>query len=441
MKTQVNSFFFQSVHALLSKAGIFVLVFATGILSARFLGAEGKGIVAFFLAISTMVIPLGDLGVKQSTAYFLGNKHFKEKEILANLKAMYYVTSFLCLSIMVLIYAEMDIFQTYGYAIPLIFLSIIPFTLYERYAQGLLIAKKQIERVNYLSLAEKISTLVLLLGLIGALEWGVLGVGISFLIAKVFVFLLIIVWVGKFFNAKAKIDTLISKKTLQMGVVFSLALFIIQLHYRIDMIMLGRLQNDASLGIYSVGVNVCELLKEVPLSLGLVLFSRSTNWSIHDVKHSIEKTALLARFSFAILFVGAFLLAAFARWAIPFLYGNEFYNSTQVIYWLLPGMVILGVFLILNLFVAGQGKPQYSLYAFLPSLFLNIILNYFLIPKYDYLGAAAGSTISYTFATILYIWIVSRNYPISIKDLFIVNRNDVEYLLRTFYFQKKTVVL
>jgi O-antigen/teichoic acid export membrane protein len=441
MKNKGNSFFFQSVHALLTKAGIFVLVFATGILSARFLGAEGKGIVAFFLAISAMVIPLGDLGVKQSTAYFLGNNHFKEKKILANLKGLYYVTSLLCLLIMFLIYEGMNIFQTYGYAIPLIFLSIIPVTLYERYAQGLLIAKKQIERINYLSLAEKFSTLVLLIGLIGVLEWGVLGVGVSFLIAKIFVFLLIIIWVGKFFNAKAKIDSLISKKTLQMGVVFSLALFIIQLHYRIDMIMLGRLQNDTSLGIYSVGVNVCELLKEIPLSLGLVLFSRSTNWSIHDVKNSIEKTALLARISFTILFVGAFLLAALSRWAIPFLYGNEFYNSTLVIYWLLPGMVILAVFLILNLFVAGQGKPQYSLYAFLPSLFLNVILNYFLIPKYDYLGAAVGSTISYTFATILYIWIVSRAYPISIKDLFIVKWKDVEYLLGSFYFQKKTVIL
>lgn len=441
MKSKGNSFFYQSVHALFTKAGIFVLVFATGILSARFLGAEGKGIVAFFLAISAMVIPLGDLGVKQSTAYFLGNKHFKEKEILANLKGMYYVTSLLCLLIMFLIYEGMEIFQTYGYAVPLMFLSIIPVTLYERYAQGLLIAEKQIERINYLSLIEKISTFVLLIGLIGVLDWGVWGVGMSFLIAKVFVFFLIIVWVGKFFNAKAKIDFLISQKTLQMGVVFSLALFIIQLHYRIDMIMLGRLQNDTSLGIYSVGVNVCELLKEIPLSLGLVLFSRSTNWSIHDVKNSIEKTTLLARISFTILFGGAFLLAALSSWAIPFLYGNEFYNSTLVIYWLLPGMVILGVFLILNLFVAGQGKPQYSLYAFLPSLLLNVILNYFLIPQYDYLGAAVGSTISYTFATFLYIWIVSKAYPISIKDLFIVKWKDVEYLLGAVYFPKKTVFL
>lgn len=441
MKIKNNSFFFQSFHALLTKGGVFLLVFAAGVLSARILGAEGKGIVALFIAISTMVIPLGDFGVKQSTAYLLGNKHFKEKEVLANLKALYYVTSFLCLFIMVLIYEGMDIFQTYGYAIPLVFLSIIPVTLYERYAQGFLIAKKQIERINYLSLAERFSTLVLLIGLIGVLQWGVLGVGISFLIAKVLVFLLIIVWVGKFFHVKAKVDFLISKKTLQMGFVFSLALFIIQLHYRVDMIMLERLQNDTSLGIYSVGVNVCELLKEIPLSLGLVLFSRSTNWSIYDVKHSIEKTTFLARISFTILFLGAFLLAGLSGWAIPFLYGNEFYNSTLVIYWLLPGMVILDVFLILNLFVAGQGKPQYSLYAFLPSLLLNVILNYFLIPQYDYLGAAVGSTISYTFATILYIWIVSRVYPMSIKDLFIVNRKDVQYLLENINFSKKTVTL
>ena len=104
-------------------------------------------------------------------------------------------------------------------------------------------------------------------------------------------------------------------------------------------------------------------------------------------------------------------------------------------------MVVLSVFLILNLFIAGQGKPQYSLYAFVPSLFLNMILNYFLIPKYDYVGAAMGSTISYTFATILFVWIVSRAYPLHIKDLFMMNYNDTQYLLAQVFPQKKKVTL
>ena len=290
MKNKISSFFFQSLHTLFSKGGIFVLAFATGVLSARFLGAEGKGIVALFLAISSMVIPLGDLGVKQSTAFLMGSKQFGFENIVANLKALYYVTTLLCIFIVLLIYIGMDIFHTYGYAIPLVFLSIIPLIIYDRYAQGLLIANKQIERINYLALAEKITSLLFLIGLIGVMQWGVLGVGVSFLIAKVLVCFLVILWVGKFFYAKAKLDFLISRKTLQMGFVFSLALFVIQLHYRIDMIMLERFQGDASLGIYSVGVNVSELLKEIPLSLGLVLFSRSTNWSIQDVKSSIEKT-------------------------------------------------------------------------------------------------------------------------------------------------------
>jgi Na+-driven multidrug efflux pump len=56
-----------------------------------------------------------------------------------------------------------------------------------------------------------------------------------------------------------------------------------------------------------------------------------------------------------------------------------------------------------------MGKPQLSIYIFVPALILNIVLNLLLIPAYGGLGAAIATNISYLFGAIGY-WIVFARF-------------------------------
>ena len=63
---------------------------------------------------------------------------------------------------------------------------------------------------------------------------------------------------------------------------------------------------------------------------------------------------------------------------------------------LLPGVVVFSIFKVLNGYFSGIGKIKIIIYSFTPILFLNVILNFWLIPIYGINGAAISSTISYS---------------------------------------------
>lgn len=426
-----SNFLYQSLHTFSTKGVILILSFISGVLVARLLGPSGKGVIALFFALSAIILPLGELGIRQSTAFLIGQKKYHEHNIYANMMALFLVSSAACLLILAMIYSYNDFFNKYGFLITFLFLIMAPISLFQSCNNGILIGKKKIEKVNYIILCERLSAFVLLILFVYLFKYQVLGAVWSFFIGKLLSVGLIIVWLFNCIKIIPRFDRKIVGEMLRKGVLFATALFIIQLNYRIDMIMLGKLRGEFSLGIYSVGVNICELLKEFPMSIGLVLFSRSTNWKDTVSEDLLNKISFLSRTFLWVMAILGSLLATAAHFIIPLIYGLDFSASAKVIVILVPGIVILSTFLILNFFMAGQGRPQYSIYVFLPALILNVILNSLWIPKYDYLGAALSSTISYSFATFLFMLIFHKIYKVKFMDLIIPRKSDLKKLCFT----------
>ena len=59
----------------------FVIRFLTSLLVAVWLGAEGKGLYASVLLVPTILITLGELGIRQSIVFYLGRKIYSINEI------------------------------------------------------------------------------------------------------------------------------------------------------------------------------------------------------------------------------------------------------------------------------------------------------------------------------------------------------------------------
>ena len=61
-----------------------VLGFIQGVIVANYLGAEGKGVIAFYLSLYGIIFSISNLGIKQSAAFFLpkGLVNFIELKIL-----------------------------------------------------------------------------------------------------------------------------------------------------------------------------------------------------------------------------------------------------------------------------------------------------------------------------------------------------------------------
>src|SRR5947209_20511093 len=97
----------------------------------------------------------------------------------------------------------------------------------------------------------------------------------------------------------------------------------------------------------------------------------------------------------------AVLLAALLLVGVPVLYGPQFHATILLGFLLLPGVLALSVAKVTSAVTTGRGKPIYALYTGAITVPVTVVLYVILIPPLGALGAAIGSSISYTLATVL----------------------------------------
>src|SRR5690606_3485778 len=128
------------------------------------------------------------------------------------------------------------------------------------------------------------------------------------------------------------------------------------------------------------------------------IFSRSAG--AKDPYQFSIKVCRLLRFAGILILLASIILYFLSDFLIELLYGSEFLRSSLILKILLPGIFLMTIFKVLNMDIAGRGKPWLSMKAMIPAVMINIILNYLWIPKYEANGSALASTISYSFAAI-----------------------------------------
>src|SRR5699024_6855625 len=102
-----------------------------------------------------------------------------------------------------------------------------------------------------------------------------------------------IIVVSKLSVIKIKYINPIPQELFKRGIAFALALFILTLNYKIDILFLEKMVTSAEVGIYSVGTSLAELIWQLPAAISLVLFARSANSKSDNEAH--QRSAKLLR--------------------------------------------------------------------------------------------------------------------------------------------------
>lgn len=190
-----------------------------------------------------------------------------------------------------------------------------------------------------------------------------------------------------------------------------LASFSIAIYMRVDQLMLGSMVGDKAVGIYSVGVRLAEIWYFVPIAI-----SSSLNPAIIQSKQDGEENYyrriqkvlnLLVVLGYAVGIGTVF----FAKPAITLLYGSEYIDasSTLAIYVWTGVFVSLG--LIRGYWITIEGMLRFGFITTLLGASMNVLLNFFLIPRYGGTGAAIATVTSYAYSDYLILLI----YPPSRK--------------------------
>lgn len=401
---------------------------------ARLLGPEGKGTLTALFIVPNIVVSMADLGIRQSSAYFIGRKIYKVQDVISSSMLLWILTSILSV-IIVLLYYTSSLTTDYNLSLIFIGLAIIPVKILVSYFNGIIQGQLKIGNINVKVLLSFLVNLLGVILLVGIFNLGVVGAALVSLfvaLSSLFYFLTV---VRKTAKINIRYIKPIPQEMFKKGITFAVSLFILQLNYKIDIIILENMVSVAEVGVYSIGAHLAELIWQLPAAISVVLFAKSAN-SKSDLEASLRSARLL-RLSLAALFIVILIFGIVSNYFVTFIYGVEFQDAANVINILLPGVLMIVISKILHPSLAARGYPLYGLAVFIVPLIINIILNYILIPIYGINGAAIASTISYTIGGITYGIVYSRKENIKLRDLLFIKKEDFDVIIKSFKFSKK----
>ncbi|NHF61382.1 flippase [Flavobacteriaceae bacterium TP-CH-4] len=419
----MNSFNKDVASVGFSKVIIVVFGLLNSVLVARLLGPATNGIIDSFTVYTSLFMTIGSLGIRQATTFFVGKEKYLLEDIKKAIVFIWLFTSVISfLACFFLIYKFSSNGQNTTWS--LLAVAPLPFSLYNTYNSGIYLGQNKISNFNRINWIPVFVTFVSNTILLLVFNLKVTGVLIAVLIGNISITLVLIRKdnIIRYFNSWPEIK--IIKSMLSLGLVYAIALLTISLNYKIDVILLDKLSSAYEIGIYGKGVKIVEYLWQIPMLLSTIVFARSA--IAKNGKDFSFKVLKLLRFSFVIVGILSVVLFFMASFIVILMFGDDFTGSTTVLRLLLPGVVLMIIFKVLNMDLAGKGKPWIAAKAMIPALLINIVLNIVLIPKDGANGAALSSTISYSIASLLFLFFYLKEVEISFKEVWHLKKTDFD---------------
>ncbi len=406
------------------------VVTITGIVLPRLLGPQVLGRLNTYLALVTIVYSFTYLGMRSSLLIHLGKRGFDQAQIIGATFCIYFIS--VVLSTLVLLvfffYLSNDI---YSILIVILVCLLNPFEFVISYLSGFSLSQGKIRFFNRLQWLPKIIHLLGVLVLVGYFRMRVQGALLAIIIANLVTVVAVFRLVRPFDQGVQLLPfpVAVVRSLVRYGLVYALSFMIIRLNYRIDILILKRLAEIAEVGYYSLGANVAETIWQVPIAVGLVFMAESAN--AKDQAVVTRHLCLILRISLVIVFFAAILLYLIAPWLVTFVFGIKFAPSVPVIRTILPGILFFSVLKIMNSQFVGTGKPHFTVYALLPSLLVNIMLNLFLVPDYGGIGAAIATDISYFTGSFILVFIYAKTFSVKFSEIFTYRKSDFTIIWRS----------
>jgi len=391
----------------------------------RKLGPAGFGLYSAILVLPQVVISFAQLGMRASSIFHIGRKQYEQSEIAGSVLIVLALTSLLAILVTWAGFLFLNEESYTGLYIVLVLLS-LPFRMAMAYLGGIFLGREQIGRSNFINWFAEFLHLLAVIIFVWLLDRGIAGALLGMLASHAVITIWALYTINKEIGIRMKFHADVMKSLLSMGVLFAMTFGIIQLNYRIDILLLQELSTMDEVGFYSLGVSIAEKLWQLPLAIGVVLMSRTAN--AQDQELINRMTARLVRVSLVVIIIASAMLFLFSQWLVPVIWGEKFRASIPTVQYILPGIIFISVYRILHSRLAGIGKPQYSMFVFAPALVLNILLNLWWIPRHGAFGAVMATNVSYTLGTLAYIFVYSKIVKMPVAEIIRYRKDDFAFI-------------
>jgi len=224
----------------------------------------------------------------------------------------------------------------------------------------------------------------------------------------------------KYFPKKLVIDRKFVVFLFQFGCFAMLTKLLIELNYRIDVLMLKFFVPYAEIGLYSAGSKLAQYVWLIPDAFKEVIYARTAKSdAVSEIKFVLKLNLSIT------VFVIIFILL-FGKAIIYLLFGTEYtaaYSVTCIIFFGIPSMVLYK--LISPLYMAN-GKQKKCFCILLASVIANMTANLIFIPLIGKFGAAVSTVLSYSVCGCIFYISFIRDYHLRWYEGFLYSKEDIQ---------------
>jgi O-antigen/teichoic acid export membrane protein len=365
-------------------------------LTAHLLGPEGRGIIASVTAWVGLFAVFSGLSLGQVALYRIQEKRRQQwlPDALGTLAFLSTILSLFGCLVAYIVYQASDGHAFRNIPVPVLILGFImlPFIMWEEYGSFLLSAADSLRAYNIAQIIGKTAGIcaIVLLSLWGKLD--VIGAILSVTGGQI-ILCLICVWaLWKLADHTMHVDRGMLKSFLDGAAklhVNTIAAFLLG---QVNILMLNHYRTNAEVGWYQLSFQMITIMLVVPQAASLVLYSKMAEVGPDNLWPKQKKLILHIVSAMILLSCVAYIIVPAI---ITLLAGTAFEPSIKVFRLLLPAMLGMTIATLLANQWIGRGIFLTTTMMTFATAVLNIVINFYAIPKYGMMGAVWSMILSY----------------------------------------------
>lgn len=378
------------------------LAMVVSIFVARYLGPENFGILSYAVSITSLFAVATHMGLLGLAVRELVNHPDEHDELMGTIFGIKLFAALIAMAgFMTFLYYNGDSSEIEFWVLLIVSGTILlkPFEVFDFWFQAEVKAK-------YPSIVRAIATITLSIIKIGLVVLG--SQLLLFAGGYLFQALLSAVLFIFFFKREAsmplinwKFNFSRAKGLLRQGWMIMAGAILAIIYIKIDQVMLRWLIDAEAVGVYSVAAKLSEAWYFIPSMIVASLFPKLIELRDKDERQFKKRLQQLFDFLFVIAFTLALIISFISQPVINFLYGSEFSDAALILSIHIWAGVFFFMRIVLEKWVMIENAFVILLLCQVIGAISNIILNYFLIARFEGVGAAIATIISYSMGSYL----------------------------------------
>lgn len=392
----------------------YILGFLTLAYTARYLGVAGYGTLSFALAFTQIFSVLMDLGLNTFTIREVARKKSLAEDYVANISLIKVIlgaiTFFLIITMVHILGYNLQTIQIVAF--------IALYTIFFAFSQLFYAVFQANEKMEYPSLGNIISSILLFIGVFTAIHYGFNIYQFSHIYAFTGAIILIyavLMYSWRFNLPKIKFEWSMWKYLMKKAWPFAITGISINLYLYIDSIILSLFQGQEAVGFYNAAYRLIVVLLFIPIIFNNALFPLMSQYFISS-KESLNYTFDKL---FKIMILIGFPLATgtviISNQLIILIYGTQYVGAVIVLQILIWSTFLIFARSPFERLLESSDKQLSVTKIFILGAIFNTILNIIVIPQFSYVGAAIITVLTDILVLGLLIFTVKKSNDIIIS--------------------------